>query len=87
MNIFKNKILWGIIIPLIIICGAFVVYRVYATKLAHTTFERYYTFRGCIRLIDKTDTYGDCMTASNRAIKIVLIGDRWYLDGDGPNIW
>jgi hypothetical protein len=84
---FKNKTLWGVIILIIIIGGAFVGYQVYATNLAHTTFERYYAFRGCVQLVDKTDTYGDCKLADGSTIKIVLINGKWYLDGDGPSIW
>ena len=84
---FKNKTLWGIIILLVIIVGGFVVYQVYTTRLAHTTFDRYYAFRGCVQLIDKTDTYGDCKLANGQNIKIVLINNKWYLDGDGPGVW
>lgn len=83
----KNKILWGVIILLIIIGGAFAAYQVYATNLAHTTFERYYAFRGCTQLIDRTDTYADCRLADGSTIKIVLINGRWYLEGDGPGVW
>ncbi len=54
---------------------------------AHSSFENYYAFRGCAQLLEKADTYGICKTSSGQTIKIVEIGDRWYLDGDGPGVW
>ena len=83
----KNKIVWVTIGCLAIIAAGFLAYTVYATNLAHTTFERYYAFRGCVQLIDKTDTYGDCKLANGQTIKMVLINNKWYLDGDGPGFW
>jgi hypothetical protein len=83
----KNKSLRVIVGLLLVIGAAFVGYQVYTTNLAHTTFERYYAFRGCQSLIDRTDTYGDCRLADGSTIKIVLINGKWYLDGDGPGMW
>jgi hypothetical protein len=51
---------------------------------AHSTFTNYYAFRGCIKLIERTDTYGICQLASGKTIKIVLFNGKWYLDGDLP---
>ncbi|MCL4403919.1 hypothetical protein M1432_01050 [Patescibacteria group bacterium] len=51
---------------------------------AHSSFDSYYTFRGCTSLLDKTDTYGDCQTADGQTIKIVLYQGQWYLNGDLP---
>lgn len=82
-----NKTLWVFIIFIGIIVGAFLTYQVYATNLVHTTFERYYAFRGCTELVDKTDTYAHCKLASGQTIKLVLINEKWYLDGDGPGVW
>ncbi len=84
---FKNKTLWSVIGVLLIAGAAFGAYQVYATNLAHTTFERYYAFRGCTQLVDKTDTAADCKLANGQTIKLVLINGKWYLDGDGPGIW
>ena len=84
---FKNKSLWGVIILIVIVGGAFVGYQAYTTNLAHTTFDRYYAFRGCVQIVDKTDTYGDCKLADGTTIKMVLINNKWYLQGDGPGIW
>ena len=51
---------------------------------AHSTFDNYYAFRGCVKLIERTDTYGICQLSSGKTIKIVLFNDKWYLDGDLP---
>lgn len=53
-------------------------------RKAHSTFENYYTFRGCQKLIQKTDTYGTCRLMSGQVIKIILYDGKWYLDGDLP---
>lgn len=84
---FRNKTLWALIAAVLIAGGVFAAYQVYATNLAHTTFERYYAFRGCTELVDKTDTYAHCKVAGGETIKLVLIDGKWYLDGDGPGIW
>lgn len=54
---------------------------------AHSSFENYYSFRGCVELIEKTDTAALCKTASKGIIKIVQIRGKWYLEGDGPGKW
>jgi hypothetical protein len=82
----KHAVVWGLF-GLAIVAGTFLAYQVYITNVAHTTFERYYAFRGCVSLVDKTDTYGDCELSDGSTIKIVLINDKWYLDGDGPGVW
>lgn len=53
-------------------------------RKAHSTFENYYAFRGCVQLINKTDDYGTCKTNSGETIKIVRYQNKWYLDGDLP---
>ena len=58
-------------------------YFAYLRK-AHSTFENYYVFRGCVQLLEKTDAYGMCKTDSGKTIKIVKYNNRWYLDGDLP---
>ena len=83
----RRTTLWGVGLLLVVVGGMCVAYQVYATRLAHTTFERYYAFRGCVQLVDRTDTYGDCKLANGQTIKLVLIDGAWYLDGDGPGIW
>jgi hypothetical protein len=83
----RTKTFWAVILLVVIAFGAFISYQVYETNLAHTTFDRYYTFRGCVQLIDRADTYGDCKLADGETIKLVLINGKWYLDGDGPGVW
>ena len=82
----KKTILVTIIILAIVLVG-FGAYQVHALKVAHSTFDNYYAFRGCTQLVEKTDTYGICKTASGDTIKIVLINGAWYLEGDGPGVW
>ncbi len=51
---------------------------------AHSSFDDYYRFRGCVELIQKTDTYGTCRTANGQILKLVKYENKWYLDGDLP---
>lgn len=53
-------------------------------RKAHSTFENYYAFRGCVQLLEKTDDYGICKTNAGQTIKIVKYQNKWYLDGDLP---
>ncbi len=53
-------------------------------KRAHSNFENYYTFRGCVQLLEKKADYGVCKTGSGETIKIVKYNNKWYLDGDLP---
>jgi len=84
MNIFKNKILWGIVVCFVLAGGAFAIYQWNYLRIAHSSFESYYAFRGCQTLVDRTDTYGDCKLADGSTIKIVAYNGKWYLDGDLP---
>jgi hypothetical protein len=79
-----RKLLLRIALIILVVAGGVLSYEMYETNLAHSTFERYYTFRGCSELIDKTPTYGDCRIANGQEIKIVLYKGRWYLSGDLP---
>ena len=65
----------------------FGVYQFLVLQKAHSTFEEYYKFRGCTRLIEKTNTYGICNLSSGQVIKILEINSKWYLEGDGPRVW
>jgi len=65
----------------------FIVKTIVQTNDAHTTFEKYYAFRGCATLIAKTDTSADCALANGNRIKMVLYQGKWYLDGDVPTGW
>ena len=50
----------------------------------HSTFEKYYAFRGCVESLQRTNDYGICVTSAGQTIKIVKYQDKWYLDGDLP---
>lgn len=62
----------------------FGIYQVVMLNKAHSTFENYYAFRGCTKLISKTDEAGFCQISSGQIIKIVKFKNRWFLDGDLP---
>lgn len=53
-------------------------------RKAHSTFENYYAFRGCMQLIKRTDTYGLCKIGDGETIKIVKFNEKWYLQNDLP---
>lgn len=69
-------------IALIMLIG--IVNQFFILKKAHSTFENYFAFRGCEKLMEKTKDYGTCKTKSGETIKIVKYQDQWYLDGDLP---
>ena len=66
---------------------SFGLYQIHTLNVAHSSFENYYKFRGCVELLEKTDTYGTCKLASGQTIKLVQINGRWFLDGDGPGVF
>lgn len=76
-----------LVVLLILMLAALLAYQVYATNLAHTSFQRYATFRECVTISHQTPTSADCTTDSGKTFKIVEISTRWYRDGDGPGIW
>ena len=82
-----NKILIAIIILLLAILFMIGVYWVVYLQVAHSTFENYYNFRGCVQLVERTDAYGTCKIASGETIKIVKFQGKWFLDGDLPTCW
>jgi hypothetical protein len=63
---------------------AFLIYWFITLQIAHSTFNDYYRFRGCVQLINRTDSYGYCTISSGETIKIVKYEGKWYLDGDLP---
>ncbi len=87
IKILKNKIAIVIIILAVILIFAFGVEQIFILRKAHSTFENYYAFRGCVQLLDKAADYGVCKTASGQTIKIVKFQNRWYLNGDLPVCW
>ena len=80
----KKKIIIYFILAAFLSLVAFAVYWVEYLHIAHSTFQNYYDFRGCVQLLERTDTYGICKTSSGQTIKIVLYDGRWFLDGDLP---
>lgn len=64
----------GIIVVLTI---AYVAYHINMTRLAHLSFDGYYKFRGCEKLLEKTDTYGTCELKNGSIIKIVLYNGKF----------
>lgn len=69
---------------IIVILAGLGVYWIKYLHTAHSTFEHYYAFRGCVQLIERTDTYGTCKLEDGSVIKLVLYKNRWFLDGDLP---
>ena len=88
MTIEWNKVTWYskllTVIVFILIFIGFCIYWINYLKIAHSSFKNYYNFRGCVELLEKTDTYGICKLSSGKTIKIVKFQDRWFLDGDLP---
>jgi len=80
----NKRNLIALVIFLVILFIAFASYQVWFLDKAHSTFENYYSFRGCVKLVDKTSDFGLCQTASGQTIKIVKFNNKWYLDGDLP---
>ena len=79
------KIWIKLLIALAVIFVGFGVYWVLYLQKAHSSFDNYYSFRGCRTLVEKTDTYGICKLQDGSNIKIVLYQGKWFLDGDLPN--
>jgi len=79
---YKNQIIVAALA--VVALAIFGIYEVMMLARAHSTFENYYAFRGCVKLISRTDDYGICQTAAGQTIKIVKFDNRWFLDGDLP---
>jgi hypothetical protein len=75
------------IVVAVIAVVIFGVREMYVVDKAHQTFENYYAFRGCVKLLNRTPDYGICQTDSGQTIKIVKFHNKWYLDGDLPICW
>ena len=68
----------------ILLIGILAINQIMMLRKAHSTFEHYYAFRRCTKLLKKTSTYGQCQLASGKIIKMVQYHNKWYLDGDLP---
>jgi uncharacterized membrane protein YqiK len=80
----NKKIIVIVIIILVVTIFTFAINQVFYLQKAHSTFDNYYSFRGCTQLLSRTDSYGICKIASGKTIKIVRFQGKWYLDGDLP---
>ena len=81
----KNLIIAIILVILLIV--SFGIYWIKFLNKAHSTFENYYNFRGCVQLLNRQEDLGSCQTKSGQTIKIVKFNGKWYLDGDLPVCW
>jgi hypothetical protein len=80
----KTRVLVVVFILAVVVIAVLIVSQFFYLRKAHSTFENYYAFRGCIELLEKTDNYGTCKIANGQTIKIVKFNNKWYLDGDLP---
>ena len=63
------------------ICG----YEWTELQWAHSSFDNYYSFRGCTQLLSRTSINGVCKTSDGQTIEIVSYKNKWYLNGDLPH--
>ena len=80
-----NKLLIFILLTIIVFTLGMI--WLFILRKAHSSFQNYYVFRGCVKLLEKNNDYGLCKIHSGKIIKIVKIQDKWYLEGDGPGVW
>lgn len=79
-----KKVLFLVATCVALAIGALGVNQFFYVEKAHSSFENYYKFRGCVKLLEKTDTFATCTLSSGETIKIVNVKGKWYLDGDLP---
>jgi len=84
MKLLKNKKVVTITLLAAVLVFIFIINQWLYLRKAHSTFENYYAFRGCVQLLKKTADYGICKTNAGQTIKIVEYKNKWYLDGDLP---
>ena len=87
MRLLKSRLFITIVAVSVLIILLLGIREAIRTDAAHQTFENYYAFRGCVQLIDRTDTLGHCKTADGQTITLVKFNNEWYLDGDLPMCW
>ena len=84
----NSRKIWIAVVALIVVTTmTFLASQFVMLRKAHSTFDNYYAFRGCVKLIDETPTYGDCQLESGQIIRLINFRNRWYLDGDLPVCW
>jgi len=84
MQRFQNKLVLVLLVIVVVVVATVTTDQFLALGKAHSTFENYYAFRGCVELVIKTNDYGVCKTKSGQTMKIVKSHGKWYLDGDLP---
>jgi len=80
----RHKILTITILVAVLVLGTVGFLQMRMLNKAHSSFDNYYAFRGCTKLIERKPTYGVCKTSSGQIITIVLYHGKWYLKGDLP---
>lgn len=80
----KTTIIIIILLVIVILFILLAASEIAALRVAHSSFDNYYKFRGCVQLINRTDDAGFCKLNSGAVIKIVEYNGKWYLDGDLP---
>ena len=80
----KRSVIDAIILIIAILVLAFIFNWFFILRRAHSSFNNYYHFIGCVSLVKRTDTYGICKLSTGEQIKIVKYQNKWYLDGDLP---
>ena len=83
----NKKIIWAVVGLIVLALVFLAINQFFVLQKAHSTFDNYYAFRGCVQLLSRTDTSGVCKIVSGDTITIVLINGKWYLQGDGPGVW
>lgn len=83
----KNKQIVTFVVLGFILLILFSVYQIRLLNKAHSTYENYYAFRGCVQSLKRAEDYGICKTDSGQTIKLVKYNGKWYLDGDLPVCW
>lgn len=84
MKLLKDKKAVTITFLVIVLVFVFMLNQWLYLRKAHSTFENYAIFRGCVQLLERTQNYGICKINNGQTIKIIKYNDRWYLDGDLP---
>ncbi|MDE2026595.1 MAG: hypothetical protein KGJ07_08985 [Patescibacteria group bacterium] len=79
-----RRIFFILAIPLVVCVGIIVIRQFLYVQKAHSSFANYYAFRGCSKLLQKTDTWATCALSDGKTIKMVNVNNKWYLDGDLP---
>ena len=78
----RSQELFGTASICILLILMFGIYWLHILRVSHSSFDEYYSFRGCEQLLERTQSYGVCRTSHGDIIKIVSVNGRWYLDGD-----